>query len=68
MVQTESICKQQNKCNLKVENFLAMSEKHCGKRKKCWLPGHNFQSIEAINLKVHILIDHIKEKCSVQEP
>ena len=29
--------------------------------------GHNFQSIEASNLNFHIQIDHIKEKCSVQE-
>ena len=31
-------------------------------------PGHNFQSIEASNFKLHIQINHIKEKCSVQEP
>ena len=29
---------------------------------------HNFQSIEASNFKLHTQIDHIKEKCSVQEP
>ena len=28
---------------------------------------HNFQSIEASNFKLHIQIDHIKDKCSVQE-
>ena len=30
--------------------------------------GHNFQTIEALNLKLQILIAHIKEKCSAQEP
>ena len=30
-------------------------------------PGHNFQSIEASNFKLHPQIDRNKEKCSVQE-
>ena len=30
-----------------------------------FLSGHNFQSIEASNFKLHIQIDHIKGKCSV---
>ena len=30
-------------------------------------PGHNFQSIEASNFKLHTQIDHIKDKCIVQE-
>ena len=29
--------------------------------------GHNFQSIEASNFKLHTQIDHIKDKRSVQE-
>ena len=28
---------------------------------------HDFQSIEASNLKLHTQTDHIKDKCSVQE-
>ena len=31
-------------------------------------PGHIFQSITAINFKLHAQIDHIKDKRSVQEP
>ena len=31
-------------------------------------PGHNFQSIQASNFKLHTRIDHIKDKSSVQEP
>ena len=31
-------------------------------------PGHNFQSIEASNLKLHTQIDYFKDKGSVQEP
>ena len=31
-------------------------------------PGHNFQSIEHSNFKLHTKIDHIKDQCSVQEP
>ena len=27
-----------NKCNLKTEIPFGMSDKHCGKRRKCWLP------------------------------
>ena len=29
---------------------------------------HDFQRIEAINLKVHKLIEHMMEKSSAQEP
>ena len=31
-------------------------------------PEHNFQSIEANNFKLNTQVEHIKEKCSVQEP
>ena len=31
-------------------------------------PGHNFQTVKAINLKLNTLIEHIMEKCTVQEP
>ena len=31
-------------------------------------PGHNFKSIEASNFRLQTQIDHIKDKCSVQEP
>ena len=30
--------------------------------------GHNFQSIEASNFRLHTQIDHIEEKYKVQEP
>ena len=30
-------------------------------------PGHDFQSIEASNFKLYTKINHITEKCSVQE-
>ena len=35
LVQIESICRQQNKCNLKTEILFGMGKKHCGKRRKC---------------------------------
>ena len=37
-VQIESTSRQQNKCDLKIKVCLGMSRKHCGKRRKCWLP------------------------------
>ena len=37
-VQIEGICRRQNKCDSKVEICFVKSEKHCGKRRKCWLP------------------------------
>ena len=39
LVKTESICRRQNKCNLKTETCFGKGRKHCGKRRKCWLPG-----------------------------
>ena len=33
-----------------------------------FFPGHNLKTIEASNFKLHTHIDHIKVKCSVQEP
>ena len=38
LVQTESICRQQNKCNSRIEILLKLGRKHCGKRRKCWFP------------------------------
>ena len=38
LAQIESICRRQNKCDLKTENCFGRGRKHCGKRKKCWLP------------------------------
>ena len=37
LVQIESICRRQNKCNLKTEILSAMVRKHGDKRRKCWL-------------------------------
>ena len=37
-VQIESICRRQNKCNLKTKIPFGMGRKHCGRRRKCWLP------------------------------
>ena len=36
--QIESICRQQNKCNLKTDILYETGRKHCGKRRKCCLP------------------------------
>ena len=33
-----STCRRQNECNLKTEILLGIGRKHCGKRRKCWLP------------------------------
>ena len=38
LVQIQRICRQQNNCKLKTEILFGMGRKHCGKRRKCWLP------------------------------
>ena len=38
LVQNESICRRQNKCDSKIKICRGKSRKHCGKRRKCWLP------------------------------
>ena len=38
LVQTERLCRQQNKCEWKIEIWFGKGRKHCGKRRKCWLP------------------------------
>ena len=38
LVQIESIGRRQNRCNLKTKIVFGMGRKHCGKRRKCWLP------------------------------
>ena len=38
LVQTQSIYAQQKKCNLTTDALFEMGGKHCGKRRKCWLP------------------------------
>ena len=38
LVEIESICKRENKCDKKLEICLGNGRKHCGKRRKCWLP------------------------------
>ena len=34
----ESICRLKSKCNQQFENCFDKGRKHCGKRRKCWLP------------------------------
>ena len=34
----KSICRQNNKCNLKMEILCRIGRKDCGKRRKCWFP------------------------------
>ena len=36
--QVETTCSRQNKLNLQTEIHFGMGRKHCGKRRKCWLP------------------------------
>ena len=38
LVHIESIRRRQNKCDRKLKFVLGRVEKHCGKRRKCWLP------------------------------
>ena len=38
LVQIQSICRRQNKSDSKIEICVGKSRKHCGKRRKCWLP------------------------------
>ena len=38
LVQIETICRQQNKYDRKSEICFGKDIKHCGKRRKCWLP------------------------------
>ena len=44
LLQIESSSRQENKCNSKIEVYTRMSRKHCGKRRKCWLPAFFFFS------------------------
>ena len=37
LIQNEGICRQQNKYDAKT-NAVDMDRKHCGEKKKCWLP------------------------------
>ena len=37
-VQAESACRQQNKCESKIDTCSWKGTKHFGKRRKCWLP------------------------------
>ena len=34
----QSISRQQNNSDSKIESYVVKSRKHCGKRRKCWLP------------------------------
>ena len=36
--QTKSMCRQQIQCCQNADFFLRQGGKHCGKRRKCWLP------------------------------
>ena len=38
LVEIETICRRQNKCDGKLEISFGLGRKHCGKRRKCWLP------------------------------
>ena len=38
LVQIQSICRRQNKCDSKTQICSGKGRKHCGKRRKCWLP------------------------------
>ena len=38
LVQIESICRPQIKCDSKTEICFGKGRKHCGKKRKCWLP------------------------------
>ena len=38
LVQIESFCRWQNRCNSKIEIWVGKGRKHRGKRRKCWLP------------------------------
>ena len=38
LVQIERFCRRQNRCGSKIEVCLWRGRKHCGKRRKCWLP------------------------------
>ena len=38
LVEIESVCRRHNDCNLKKEILSGTGRKHCGKRRKRWLP------------------------------
>ena len=38
LVKIENICRWHNKCVRKIEIAVGKGRKHCGKRRKCWLP------------------------------
>ena len=40
LVQIESICRRQYKCDRKIEISFEKGRKHCGKSRKCWVPAY----------------------------
>ena len=38
LIKIESICRQPNNSDSKIKICFRKSRKHCGKRRKCWLP------------------------------
>ena len=54
LVQTESICRQQIKCNYNLKICFGKGRKHCEKRRKCWLPG--FSSFPTMFSKAFVLM------------
>ena len=61
LIQIESICRQQNKCNPNIKICFENGGKHCGKRRKCWLPAFSpfptmfSRAFFSVSLKVRIV-------------
>ena len=39
LIQIQSTCRQQNKCDSKIEICVYLCKKHLGKRRECWCNG-----------------------------
>ena len=56
LVQIKRICSRQNKCERKIEIWFGKGRKHCGKRRKCWLPAFSpFPSMFSKGLSVRVI-------------
>ena len=52
LVKIQSICTWQNKCEWKIEICFGMDRKHCGKRRKCWLPAFSQRVFKRLSTHV----------------
>ena len=64
LVQIENICRLQNKFDSKTEIYFGKGRKHCGKRRKSWLPA--FSPFSSMSSKGFFLRFVISQDCVVK--